>query len=128
MIRFARDESIRTGSPHGFRQQTGQNRVRVFRIDGGGTLIYDVYHPTAKQLWDIDFDTAPQFRGVASSRTMSWRAACNVDGNVAFRPTGTPYCTDPTVTLLDQATISLDLGNHSRKVAVDGFTGRVTVH
>ena len=124
-VRFARDESMRTGDSYGMRHQGSQNRFRVFRLDGTGTPIYDVYHPIAKQLWDIDFDVAPRFHGLVSTRTMSWRSTCNINGNIAFRSDGTPYCTDPITTLLDQGVVTLTFDNVSRDVTVDGFTGRV---
>jgi len=126
-VRFARDESNRTGDSYGVRQQNGANRFRVFRLDGAGTPIYDVYHPMAKQLWDIDFDTAPHFRDLTINRTMSWRGSCNKDGNIAFRDGGTPGCTDPTTALLDQGVLTLSLDNISRDVVIDGFTGRVWI-
>ena len=126
-VRFARDESIRTGEPYGVRQQNSANRFRVFRIDGGGTLIFDVYHPTSKQLWDFQFDDAPAYPGVDIARSMSWRGGCNKDGNIAFRGDGTPFCTDPVTVLLDQGTFEIELDDVDRDINVDGFTGRVWV-
>ncbi len=125
--RFARDETRRTGAPHGIREQNSQNRLRVFRIDGTGTLIYDIHHPITRQLWDIQFDSAPGFPGATITRTMAWRGTCNADGNVAFRQEGTPHCTDPLTTLLDRATLTLSRGSFSRDVVIDGFTGRVWI-
>jgi Tfp pilus assembly protein FimT len=126
-VRFARDESIRTGVAHGVRQQTGSNQVQVFRIDGAGVLIFDIYQPVAKQLWDIQFDTSPNYHGVVIDRTTDWRAVCNEGGNIAFRGDGTPTCTDPDTTLLEQGLVTVTLDNLRRDVAVDGFTGRVWV-
>lgn len=125
--RFARDESRRTGAPHGIRQQNAQNRLRIFRIDGTGTLIYDLHHPVTRQLWDIQFDNAPGFPGVSITRTMVWRGTCNADGNIAFRADGTPHCTDPLTTLLDRSTLTLSRGSTSRNVVIDGFTGQVSI-
>lgn len=126
-VRFARDESIRTGESYGVRQQNGANRFRVFRLDSGGNVVYDVYHPIAKQLWDYQFDTAPAFPGVTITRAMAWRGSCNVDGNIAFRSDGTPFCTDPVTALLDNGKLALAYDNEIRLVYVDGFTGRVTL-
>ena len=47
-MRYARSEAIRTGVPHGFRQEISQKRIRVMRpdmADTPATLVYDVYHP-----------------------------------------------------------------------------------
>lgn len=124
-VRYARDESIRTGVSHGVRQQSGANRFRVFRIDGTGTVIFDVYHPVSKQLWDIGFNTSPYFRNVVIERTNDWRATCNINGNIAFRSEGTPICTDPDTTLLEKGLLTLKMGSMRREINVDGFTGRV---
>ena len=124
-IRFARDESIRTGTPHGVRHQGGANRFRVFRLDGTGTPVYDVYHPIVKQLWDLEFDASPHYAGISISRSVDWRGTCNVGGNIAFRSDGTPFCTDPITTLLDTGELTLEIAEDDRDVMVDGFTGRV---
>ena len=123
--RFARDESMRTGIVHGIGQPAGENRMRVFRLDGTGTPVYDVYHPVTKQLWDLQFDTDAHFRNITLSRANVWRAPCNADGNIAFRDNGTPVCTDPNSTLLEQASLMLTAETVQRAVTVDGFTGRV---
>ena len=36
-MRFARSESIRTGEPYGFLQQSGAKRIRVYRLDTGNS-------------------------------------------------------------------------------------------
>ncbi len=36
-MRFARSEAMRLGAPRGFRQQSSQKRIRVFRPDTGAT-------------------------------------------------------------------------------------------
>ncbi|MCZ6887633.1 MAG: hypothetical protein O7H39_03980 [Gammaproteobacteria bacterium] len=123
-VRFARDESSRTGNSFGVRQQ--QSRVRVFRLDGV-TLVYDVYHPIAKQEWDIQLAKDLPYRGVQSARSVAWRGVCNADRNIAFRDGGTPVCTSPTTTLLDQGVLTLTLDGASRNVVIDGFTGRVSI-
>jgi prepilin-type N-terminal cleavage/methylation domain-containing protein len=126
-IRFARDESMRTGDSYGVRQMTAENRLQLHSIDGAGTFIYDVYHPIAKQRWDIDFDTSPHFRGLTITHSFDWRATCTRARHIAFRADGTPVCGDPLTVLLNQAELKLSFANISRKVIVDGFTGRVWV-
>ena len=126
-VRFARDESIRTGVVYGVNQPSDENRLRVFRVDGVGTPVFDVYHPVSKQLWDLQFDIGPHFRKVDINLTSVWRGTCNTDGNIAFRTDGTPMCTDPTSALLEQGSLMLSSEGVQRAVSVDGFTGRVSL-
>jgi len=129
-MRFARSESIRTSEPHGFRQQSGPKRIRVFRLDQGTsppTLIYDVYHPIDKQLYDYDLDLESLAAADLLTRTPDFRGTCNVNGNVYFDANGTAWCADPDTVLLNSFQVDFDLGSDRRTVLVDGITGRVTV-
>ena len=129
-MRFARSESMRTGEPHGFRQQSGAKRIRVFRLDTGtspATLVYDVYHPIDKQLYDYDLDLESLAAADLLTRTPDFRGTCNVNGNVYFDANGTAWCADPDTVLLDSFQVDFDLGSDRRTVLVDGITGRVTV-
>jgi type II secretion system protein H len=124
-LRFARDESIRTGTPHGVTLQG--SHLNVFRLDGTGTPVYDIHHPITKQRWEIDFDDSPHYRDTSISMANAWRGPCNLDGSVAFQPDGTPFCTDPTTTILDQGNLTLQVGPIISTVNADGFTGRVWI-
>jgi type II secretion system protein H len=129
-MRFARSESIRTGDPYGFRQQSSAKRIRVFRLDAGtspATLIYDVYHPVAKQLYDIDLNVESLAAADSLNRTAVFRGACNQEGNIYFDSNGTPWCADPGTTLVMSFEVDLVSGLSSRTVTLDGITGRVTV-
>ena len=129
-IRFARSEAMRTGQPHGFRQQSGAKRIRVFRPDttvSPWLRIYDVYHPISKKLYDIDLETHPFASVGAITRTPTFRGTCNINGNIYFDGNGTARCLDPETVLLEEFTVTLTLGKHTRMVALFGITGRVTV-
>ena len=129
-MRFARTESVRTGEPHGFRQQSGAKRIRVFRLDQATsppTLIYDVYHPVDKQIYDIDLDLESGAAADSLTRTPDFRGTCNVNGNVFFDANGTAWCADPDTVLLNTFQVDFDLGFDRRTVLVNGITGRVTV-
>lgn len=129
-MRFARTESMRTGKPYGFRQQSGAKRIRVFRLDQGtspATLIYDVYHPIDKQLYDYDLDLESLAAADLLTRSPDFRGTCNVNGNVYFDANGTAWCADPDTVLLNSFQVDFDLGSERRTVLVDGITGRVTV-
>ena len=129
-MRFARSEAIRLGIPRGFRQQSSQKRIRVMRPDMGATpatVIYDVYHPISKKLYDIDLNIEPYVTVDDVSRGTTFRGTCNQTGNIYFDANGTPWCVDPRTVLLEQFDVTLTLGPHSRVVTLDGYTGRVTV-
>lgn len=129
-MRFARTEAIRTGKPHGFRQTVSTKQIRVFRLDQGTsppTLIYDVYHPVDKQLYDIELDSLSFGAADSLNRTAVFRGNCKKVANVYFDANGTGRCTDPDTVLLDTFQVDFDLGSKRRTVKVDGITGRVTV-
>ncbi len=129
-MRFARSEAIRAGEPRGFRQQSSQKRIRVFRPDTSTspwTLNYDVYHPISKKLYDIQLDSHPFANTDTISRNSVYRGTCNNQGNIYFDSSGTPWCADPETILLKQFYITLNLGSHSRVVTLHSITGRVTV-
>jgi type II secretion system protein H len=129
-MRFARSEALRTGEPHGFRQESSAKRIRVFRLDqdtSPATLIYDVYHPVDKQLYDFDLNLQSLAAAESLSRTTVFRGTCNQAGNIYFDNNGTPWCADPDTILLDTFEIDLILGSSRRTVTLDDVTGRVTV-
>lgn len=129
-MRYARSEAIRTGEPHGFRQQSSSKRIRVFSIDPNTTPwteLYDVRHPISKKIYDIDLDEHPFARvdGVSADRVYS--AACSQAGIVHFDASGIPRCTNPETVLLEQYDVTLTLGSHTRVVSLDRLTGRVSI-
>lgn len=129
-MRYARSEALRTGEPRGFRQQSTEKRIRVFRPDTSSspwTLNYDIYHPVSKKLYDIDLDSHPFARADSLSHNRVYRGTCNQPGSVYFDSSGIPRCTDPETVLLDQFDVTLTLGNHTRVVTLHKLTGRVTV-
>ena len=129
-MQYARSEAIRTGRPTGFRQSSANKRFRVFRPDTGTspwTPVYDVYHPVSRQLYDINLDDHPLAAADNLSHNRIYRGTCNTESNVYFDRNGTPWCTNPETVLLERFDITLTLGGHTRVVALDGISGRVTV-
>ena len=129
-IRFARSESLRTGEAHGFRQQSSAKRIRVFRLDQGtspATLVYDVYHPVDKQLYDIDLNLESLAAVDSVNLTATFRGTCNQHGNIFFDNNGTPWCADPGTTLVDSFQVDLLSGFSGRTITLDAITGRVTI-
>jgi prepilin-type N-terminal cleavage/methylation domain-containing protein len=129
-MRFARSEAIRLGEPRGFRQESMQMRIRVFRPDIGTnpwTPIYDVYHPVSKKLYDIDLNTHPLASVDSITHSRVYRGSCNQAGIVYFDGQGIPRCTDPETVLLEQFELTFTLGNTSRLLRLDGISGQVNV-
>ncbi len=129
-MRFARSESIRTGEPYGFLQQSGAKRIRVYRLDTGtspATLIYDVYHPIDKSLYDFDLDLESLAAADSITRNTVYRGTCNQNNRVFFDANGTPWCSDPTSVLLESYELTFSSGSSQRIVSLDWVTGRVTI-
>jgi type II secretion system protein H len=129
-MRFARSEAMRLGTPIGFRQHSGNKRIRVFRADTSATpwtLNYDVYHPHSKHLYDIKLDAHPFAAADSVSHNRVYRGTCDRPRNAYFDSNGTPWCAEPDTVLLEQFDVTLTLGSHSRVVTLHGISGRVSV-
>ena len=130
-MRFARTEALRVGKEIGFRQQNAQKRMRVFSIDTSTapwTVVYDIYHPVSKKIWDINIDDHPYAAADTVSTTKVFRGTCNTPSNIYFdKVSGTARCTDPETVPLERYDVTLTLGNDSRTVSLNGFSGKVTV-
>ena len=129
-MRFARTESIRTGEPHGFHEQSNNKRIQVFRLDiatNPATLVYDVYHPIDKSLYDFDVDLESLAAADLITRSSNYRGTCNQEEQVYFDTNGTPWCSEPTTVLLDFYELTFTSGMTQRVVALDAITGRVTI-
>jgi type II secretion system protein H len=129
-IRLARSEAIRAGEPRGFHQSTTEKRIQVFRPDTSTTpwtLVYDVYHPVTRKLIDVRLDKHPLAAADSLSRNAAFRGNCTTPGDVYFDARGTPWCTSPETVLLEQFDLTLTLGAHTRKITLNGVSGRVEV-
>ena len=129
-FRFTRSESIRSGNPHAFRQTLVNRRLRVASLNettSPWTLIYDIYHPVTKKLYDYDLDDQSNGRDILLTRTTSYRGTCNNFANLYFDKNGSAWCADPDNVALIRFDLTLSLGSHSRLVSIDGPTGRVTM-
>ena len=129
-MRYARSEAMRRGEPMGFRQQNGQKRMRVYSLDTGTapwTVIYDIYHPVTKKLWDIKLDEHPFAYADAVTANRVFRGSCNAISNVYFDTHGIARCADPETVPVELYEVTLTLGSESRTVSLDGFSGKVTI-
>lgn len=129
-LRFGRSEAIRTGEPHGVHVEATSNRVRVFRLDTGtspATLVYDVYHPIDKSLYDIDFDLTSVAALDSMDQTTVYRGTCDQRNRIYFDRNGTPWCSRPDTVLLQDYELRMSLGTQQRLITLDAITGRVAV-
>ena len=128
-VRFARDESLRTGSPFGVEVDATQQRIRVFRGDSATnppTPVYDVVHPLSGNPYALSLADDPATQGVSLSLAMNWSGGCSAPTLLGFDAGGTPRCGSPWTVLLQSGSIDLSLDGHTRSVTIDGTTGRVT--
>ncbi len=129
-IRYARTEAMRRGEPIGFRQQNVQKRMRVYSLDTATapwTVVYDVYHPVSKKLWDIKLDDHPFAAADTVATVRNFRGGCNTISNVYFDRNGIARCADPETVPVELYEIILTLDSETRTVSLDGFSGKVTV-
>ncbi|MEM7411299.1 MAG: prepilin-type N-terminal cleavage/methylation domain-containing protein [Myxococcota bacterium] len=129
-IRFARDESLRTDAPFGVEVDTVQRRLRVFRGDAATnppTPIFDVVDPLSGRLYDVALEADASMRDIGIVATPTWTASCTAPLRLGFEGRGAPRCGDPWSVLLQTATIDLTLAGHTRRIAIDGVTGRVSL-
>lgn len=129
-FRFAREEARRTGVVHGVSTDISKNFVGVFRLDEGpnpNLKIYDVRHPVTKQLYAIQIGASPYAGVELDSFGGQMVGMCSDPGNIAFDSNGVVRCVEPTTTRIDNATVNLAAGRLLLTVAIDSYTGRVSV-
>ena len=129
-MRFARGEALRLGVAHGVSQQSVEKRVRVFSMNvliGPATLVYDIYHPVDRNLYDRNLGSLPFDFSGEIVQNATFRGTCNTPGNIYFDAQGIPWCADPANVLVSTVETSLTLGLDRRLVSLNGVTGRVTI-
>ncbi len=123
-LRFARTETLRTGSVHGADIEVSENRVRVFRLDSGP--VYDVYHPVTKQLYELDTDTHSLLSGVSlSTFNHTYKSSCSNPSQIAFQINGAPVCAADLSVVMEQGVLTLSDGSTTQDVTLHGYIGRV---
>lgn len=129
-MRFARSEALRLGVARGFRQPSNERRIRIFSMDNAtspATLVYDVYHPIDKQIYDKDLTQQPFAFAGKIIQAHAFRGNCDAPDSIFFDARGIPWCTDPDDVLLEDFELTLILGSDTRKIYLHGISGRVTV-
>ena len=133
-IRFARSESLRTGDIHGVQISQNTQRVVVYKADltttpvGMETILY---HPVSRQPFDFDIDTATMTNGVSINNAQDpFLYTMGRRKNLLFDAAGVPIWivnASSTTYILQDGTVQLSFGRHSRVVQVAQITGRVSV-
>jgi len=96
-------------------------------VTSPATLVYDIYHPVDKRLYDRDLTRRPfDFTG-SMNQAPVFRGTCDSPEDIYFDADGTPWCADPDDVLVQNLVITLTLGFETRTVTLQGINGRVTV-
>jgi len=129
LIRFARNEAIRTGDAHGVSASVASQRIRPYVRSGiFGLPAYTVRNPVDKNIYDLQFNTDPGIADVVVSSVQIDFSGVGAQSLLGFNADGVPkYETFGTVYFLNNAEIRLSLGNDERVINVAPVTGRVTV-
>ncbi|WP_417616058.1 pilus assembly FimT family protein [Oceanisphaera sp.] len=130
-IRFAQSEARRSGAEHGVLLDTTAQRLRVYRIDDSGpspVVMFDVYHPLDKQLYDLRFATDARYQKVRlDDATFVYQDVAGSQQDIGFLASGEPrYLDAGTPRLLVSGTVTLSDGNHRQQLNIAPRTGRIT--
>jgi len=130
-FRFAQAEAFRTGNPYGVIASTSSQSVKVYRLDESvnpPVVVYDVYDPFTKQLYDLRFGAGNSDVAI-SSIYFKFEGVFFPQVFVGFAgESGVPKYNDSgTIRMLENGYIRLGLNGLTRTVAVAPMTGRVTV-
>lgn len=128
LIRFARNEAIRTGDAHGVDANVATQRIRPYIRGIFGIPFYTVRNPVDRNIYNLDFDSEPGMSDVVVSSVLFDFQGVGSQALLGFNIDGVPkYESGGTVHLLNSAEIRLSLGNDERVINVAPVTGRVTV-
>lgn len=130
-LRYAREESIRTGQIHSVEFAPDINRVQVLLIPSFGSMSVTrpvVRHPISRQLYTLDLDDNP-----STSPAQFDTLTLNFDNvgqqsRIDFMPSGQPVWID----IFDQpyrllnGSIVLSAQASQQTITLDGLTGRVS--
>lgn len=130
-IRFARDESVRTGMRHMVIFDTTSQQVQVAELLANGPAPVPLplaRHPLSKQPFVIDLDDDPTLGATVISTLALNYEGVGAQTAIDFTAAGVPhYQSLNTQRRMNSGKILLSLGSVSRVVAVQPLTGAVTV-
>ncbi len=134
-LRYARAESIRSGTIHGIQVSQNTQRVTVYKADLATTPVsqdYVLRHPLDKTFHDFYVDTGTTARGARISNTTDPFLFDTLGRrkNLLFDNAGTPLWivnSSNDTYQLEDGVVQLTLGDFMRVVRVAPGTGRVTI-
>lgn len=130
-LRYAREESIRTGLIHSVEFTPASNLAQVLLIPGFGSMSVDrpvVRHPISRQLYSLDLDDDPTTTPSQLDTLTLIFDSVGQQSRIDFMPTGQPVWID----LFDQpfrlvnGSIVLSAQAVQQTINLDPLTGRVT--
>ncbi len=129
-FRFAHAEAVRTGQTHGVDADQSAQFVKVYRLDDSldpAVVVYDVYDPVTKQLYDLRFGGSSE--PAISSIYFKFVNSLSVHQYLEFAATtGVPRHNDiGTIRMLETGYIRLSHEGMTRTITISPMTGRVTV-
>lgn len=134
-LRFAREESIRTGQVHGVDIDVSTTRLFVFKAGTGANPLVGlsiVYHPFSKQLYDsvLSDNYSGLSIAVPAVDLFNYYMLTSGEPYVLFDEEGTPFLRQSSTGdsfLLELSEIDLVNGDLSKQVIVEPGYGRVIV-
>jgi hypothetical protein len=117
---------VATGERHGLAVLTGENRLRVFRIDGTGTRQYDLRNPVDKKPYDLILGQGPTAGATLATADFRFGGLTVPGDAVAFDPGGAPISPSDAKPL-DFGRVDVASGHLARSVCLEPATGRVTI-
>lgn len=126
-MRFARDESIRTGVRHGVELDPSALTLKVFRAAAGTTRTFDVQHPLTRRTYEVALVRSARARDLVVTPAATWSGSCSAADDIGFDTWGLPRCANDWNARLTTFTVTLNLRGEQSAVGVQSATGRVAV-
>ena len=129
-IRHARSESLIRSRPVAIRLRQANRKIKVKWVDTSTSpwsYAGNLTHPVSKSDYIIETDrTLP---GVSIEHQLTTRdgRSCDSEKAIWFDRQGAAWCKNPNDVAVSEYIITLRRGQHSRRIILDGPSGRVSV-
>ncbi|MFK8030340.1 MAG: type IV pilin protein [Gammaproteobacteria bacterium] len=127
--RFARERASLTGQAHGVSVDENVQELSVFRLDetvDPAVAVFDVYHPISKNLYVINFATAPLDAVIIYPPRIKSSVVCNDATSFLFDAQSNVHCLDPLASRVLQVDLNFEKDGRLETVEIDGYTGRIS--
>ena len=129
-MRFARSESLRQGQPVAFRLRQANRKIKVKRIDTStDPWSYDgnLTHPVSKSDYVIEADRTLSGIEIDHQLSTVGGRSCDSEKAIWFDRQGAAWCKNPNDVAVKEYIITLTRGSHSRRILLNGPSGRVRI-